>query len=168
MSGQLEAAVQGYFELATSLAERWRNHLDEVQGRVEKDGYTADQAVADFTQTAALAAECWTLLAAEAVDAVTTIAAPRSEHDFVESKPFTTNIPEASLTVEGPLVNVQKTDELRPDVVRCEPNPLPAGQKNEFRVIADAVLRDHGLYKGRVRAEAGGASEYVDVEVVVS
>jgi hypothetical protein len=167
MSGQLEAAVQGYFELATSLAERWRKHLDEVQARVDKKDYTANQAVADFTQTAALAAESWTLLAAEAVDAVTTLAAVRSDRDIVKSDEFSTTIPGARLTVDGPLVNVQKTDELRPDVVSCEPDQLQAGQ-TKFRVVADAALHDHGLYKGRVRAEAGGASEYVDVKVLVS
>jgi hypothetical protein len=167
MSGRLEAAVQGYFELATSLAERWRQHLDEVQARVERDDYTANQAVADFTQTAALAAECWTLLASEAVDAVTTIAAPRPDRDIVESEPFTTSIPGARLTVEGPLVNVQKTDELRADAVWCEPEQLSPGQ-NTFRVCVDAALHDAGLYEGRVRAEAGGASEYVNVEVLVA
>ena len=159
--------MQGYFELATSLAERWRQHLDEVQARVDKKDYNANQAVADFTQTAALAAESWTLLAAEAVDAVTTLAAVRPEQDIVESKEFSTSIPGARLTVDGPLVNVQKTDELRPDVVWCEPDQLPAG-KTDFRVCADAVLHDHGLYKGRVRAEVGSASEHVDVELLVS
>jgi hypothetical protein len=166
MTGRVEAAARGYTELAASLAERWRDHLDAIQAQVEQPSYTANQAVADLASTAAVAVDSWLLLAWEAVDAAAILTAERPEASFVRSEEFHTSIPGATLTVIEPFVNVRKTDELRPGVIRCEPAELAPGQ-TAFRLSADVTLRRSGIYSGRVRAAGPGGTEVRRLEISV-
>jgi len=167
MSDRVGDAVREYAELATSLADRWRKHLDDVQGGIDMPAYSAEQAISDLSATVILAAETCALLAYGAVDAVSTVAVERPQAATVSSETYSSQIAEASLTVTGPLVNYQLTDELPQAAVWCDPERLEAG-KTDFVVRADASLRHAGLYAGQVLAEGDGGSEIIDVEILVA
>lgn len=166
MTSRVEAAARGYTELAASLATRWRDHLDAIQKDVEQPTYTANQAVADLVSTAAVAVDSWLLLAWEAVDAAAILTADRPEASYVRTDEFHTTVAGATLTVIEPFVNIRKTDELRPEVIRCEPAGLAPGQ-TAFRLSADVTLRRSGIYSGRVRAVGPGGTQVLQLEISV-
>jgi hypothetical protein len=157
--------ARGYADLTSSLAQKWRAHAANVASRVERPGYKVDHAVSDLAATASLATETGYLLAAQAFEAVSVLAAPFEQH-LVFSEPFESRLPGATLTVEHDLVNGLGSDTLPVSIIAIQPHRLQAGE-TEFIVRADATGRRAGTYVGRVTTVTASASDHVDVWIVV-
>jgi hypothetical protein len=157
--------LRGYADLTSALAEKWRTHAAHVASRVERPGYKVDHAVSDLAATAALATETGYLLAAQAFEAVSVVAAP-FERNVVFSEPFQSPLPGATLAVDGQHLINGFGDTLPASIVAIQPPQLKAGE-TEFVVRADATGHRAGTYVGKVTTVAAGASDHVDVWIVV-
>jgi ribosomal protein L18 len=157
--------LSSYADLTSSLAEKWRAHAANVASKVERPGYKLDHAVSDLAATAALATETGYLLAAQAFEAVSVVAAPL-ERNVVFSEPFQSPLPGATLALEGQQLINGFGDILPASIVAIQPPQLKAGE-TEFVVRADATGRRAGTYVGRVTTVAAGASDHVVVWIVV-
>jgi hypothetical protein len=157
--------LQSYADLTSSLAEKWRAHAAGVASKAQRPGYKVDHAVSDLAATAALATETGYLLAAQAFEAVSVVAAPL-ERNVVFSEPFQSALPGATLALEGQQLINGFGDILPASIVAIQPPQLKAGE-TEFVVRADATGRRAGTYVGRVTTVAAGASDHVDVWIVV-
>ena len=157
--------IQSYADLTSTLAEKWRAHSSHVAGRVQRPGYKVDHAVSDLAATAALATETGYLLAAQAFEAVSVVAAPL-ERNIVFSEPFQSRLPGATLAVDGQHLINGFGETLPASIVAIQPPQLKAGD-TEFVVRADATGRHAGTYLGKVTTVTPGASDHVDVWIVV-
>jgi hypothetical protein len=157
--------VRSYADLTSSLAEKWRAHAAHVASKVERPGYKVDHAVSDLAATASLATETGYLLAAQAFEAVSVLAAPL-ERNIVFSEPFQSPVPGASLALDGQQLINGFGDTLPASIVAIQPPQLKAGE-TEFVVRADATGRRAGTYVGKVTTVAAGASGHVDIWIVV-
>jgi hypothetical protein len=163
--GPLAYVVQEYAELTSSLLVRWSDHASKVAAKLDTGKYRADDAAADLAACAVLAADSAFLLASEAMDAVAVLTGRQGEPHDVESQPFSTSLPGATLELTGPLVNGFRF-KLPVLVIDLRP-PALAPKETEFRLGADASGCPGGTYRGQVKATAGGKDEMVDVRVVI-
>jgi hypothetical protein len=157
--------LQSYADLTSSLAEKWRAHTGNVAAKVQRPGYKVDQAVSDLAATAALATETGYLLAAQAFDAVSVLAAPL-ERNVVFSESFQSPLAGATLALDGQHLVNGFGDTLPASIVAIQPPQLKADE-TEFVLRADATGRRAGTYVGRVTTVKAGASDHVDVWIVV-
>ncbi|HXD59959.1 MAG TPA: hypothetical protein VN606_18680 [Thermoleophilaceae bacterium] len=157
--------LRSYADLTSSLAEKWRTHAANVASRVERPGYKVDHAVSDLAATASLATETGYLLAAQAFEAVSVLAAPL-ERNVVFSEPFQSPLPGATLALDGQQLINGFGETLPASIVAIQPPQLGSGE-TEFIIRADATGRHAGTYLGKVTTVTPGASDHVDVWIVV-
>lgn len=163
----LTDVVEGYTDLASLLLERWSAHASKVADKLDAGTYDVDGVVADLTTTAALSAESGFLLASEALDAIAILTGRQRQPHIVDSVPFHTNSPGATLALADPLANGHKSDSLPTSVISIVPSAL-AANATEFRLRANATGRRSGIYAGLVNATTPGGVEPVRVWIIVS
>ena len=166
MASPLAEVVQGYSELASFLLKRWTEHASKVAERLDGGSYDADSAAADLAKCASLTVESGFLFASEALDAAAILSGGQRQPHLVHSVGFTSPLPGAALSLEGPLDNTLGTDHLPAAVVTISPLQLAAGA-TDFSLHADATGHDGGTFWGTVRATAGAAQGQVHVWITV-
>ena len=159
-------AVKGYRDLATELATRWGKLASSVAAKIDADQYDAEAAHEACAKAARLTADTGGLLWFEALDAISILSGRQYAPYDVDSDPFESTLPGATLELEGPLIKqggwplVLLFPEVRP--------PDLPGNQTEFTLHANAKFRPGGTYIGKVRATKGGASESIDVWITVA
>jgi hypothetical protein len=166
MTSPLAEVVQGYSELASFLLQRWTVHASKVAARLDDGSYDADSAAADLAKSISLTVESGFLLASEALDSAAILSGGQRKPHMVDSVGFTSPLPGAALTLEGPLVNGLDTDQLPAAVMTIRPAQLAAAAA-DFALRADATGHDAGTYWGTVRATAPAAQHLVTVWITV-
>jgi hypothetical protein len=157
--------VEDYTELGTWLVQRWSAHASKVATRLDAGDYDADSAAADLAACASLAAESWARVAWEAIDAAAILTGQEYEPEVIDSDPFSSPIPGATLTLQGPLVGAFG-NELPTDVIEIIPSQL-GPNATQFRLRADATGHPGGTYLGRVVASKPGRAD-AGVRVLVT
>lgn len=166
MTSPLAEVVQGYSELASFLLNRWTEHASNVAARLDDGSYDADSAAADVAKSVSLTVESGFLLASEALDAAAILSGGQGRPHLVDSVAFSSPLPGAALTLEGPLVNTLDTDHLPAAVVTIRPPQLAAAAA-DFALRADATGHHGGTYWGTVRATVPGTQDLVTVWITV-
>jgi hypothetical protein len=166
VASPLAEVVQGYSELASFLLKRWTEHASKVAERLDDGSYDADSAAADLATSVSLTVESGFLLASEALDAAAILSGGQRQPHLVDSVAFSSPLPGAALTLEGPLVNSLGTDQLPAEAVMIKPSQLAAAAA-DFMLRADATGHRGGTYWGTVRATAPAAQDLVTVWIPV-
>jgi hypothetical protein len=166
MGTRVGDVVQGYATLASSLLTRWSAHATEVASKVDAAEYDAACAAEDLTTCASLATEGGFLLAAEALEAVATLAGCGCEGNIETSQPF--HAPAgAALTLTGPLVKGQGLASIPVSAVTIQPSQL-APTDTEFTLRVDTTGARGATYYGTVAAATVAGTPPVTVWVWVT
>src|SRR5688572_27014536 len=161
--------VQGYVDLASDLLERWTTQAGKVASKLDSRSYKPDTAMADLAATATLATETGFLFASEALEALAICTERERGPYYVDSDPFYSPAPGATLQLEGPLVGLGAVpDQLPVSVIEILPSSALGPNDTEFRLQANATGHQGITYAGRVTASwPGAADQKVPVWIVV-
>ena len=165
--GATAQVAQGYARLASELVTKWGDHADAIATKVRAGNYGADDAVSDLTKWGAIAAESYYLVVNEAVEAIAICSGSQGEPYDIESDPYDSPLPGATLQLVDPLTE-PFGDVIPVSAVTVAPTPLAQGA-TQFRFRTNATGRPGTLYRGVVRAsDAAGATADIPVRLVVA
>jgi len=165
--GSIAHVAHGYATLASELVTRWGDHADAVATKVKAGDYGADDAVNDLAKCAFIATEGGFLVVNEAVEAIAVCSGSHDEPYEVESQPYDSPLPGATLQLAGALTE-GFGDAIPVSAVTIVPAPLDPGQ-TRFRLHVNASGRRAAIYRGVVHAaDAAGATADINVKVQVA
>jgi hypothetical protein len=152
-------AVAGYRELATQLVAQWGDLASGIADKIDQDKYDARAMLDAWADTTRLSAKTSYLMWNEAMEAAATLSTRPGERHEVDSPPFESPLPGATLAVQGPLVGQQSKCGLTATV---HPDKL-GDNETTFTLHADATGCAGDTYVGTVLATRGGETQTVPV-----
>ena len=156
-------AVAGYGELATELATKWGDLASAIAKKIDADEYDGKAMFDAWAKATRLSVETSFLMWNEAVEAATTLSRRPGERYEVDSDPFESPLPGATLAVKNPLVGQASKGLL---IAEVNPDKLGDGETT-FTLHADATGCEGDTYKGTVLASRGDETQPKKVFIVV-
>lgn len=160
---RMTLAVNGYRELAEELATKWGDLASGIAAKIDAGEYDGKAMFDAWAKSTRLSVETNYLMWNEAMEAAAILSRRPGERHEVDSDPFESPLPGATLTMEGPLVG-QDEKGILTAVVR--PEKLEDDEAT-FTLHADATGCEGDTYLGTVLASRGGEAESVPVHIVV-
>jgi hypothetical protein len=158
-------AINGYRVLAQDLVTEWSDLASRMAAKIDAEKYDGKAMFDAWAEATRLSVRTSYLMWNEALDAAAILASRPDEPNEVESDPFESPLPGATLAVKGRLVGRDSKDTL---VAKVHPEKL-GDRETTFTLLADATKCEGGdIYLGTVLASRGGETKPVEVFITVA
>jgi hypothetical protein len=158
-------AINGYRVLAQDLVTEWSELASSIAAKIDAEKYDGKAMFDAWAEVTRLSVRTSYLMWSEALDAAAILSSRPGEPNEVESDPFESPLPGATLAVKGPLVGKDTKDVL---VATVHPEKLGDGERT-FTLQADAAKCKGGdTYLGTVLASRGNETKPVEVFIPVA
>ena len=158
---RMTEAVNGYRALADELATKWGDLASSIAAKIDADEYDGKAMLDAWAKSTRLYVETSYQMWSKALDAAAILSRRPGERHLVDSDPFESPLPGATLTVVEPLEG--KSGVL---IAKVDPSKLPEDETT-FILSADATGYESDKYKGKVLASRGGDTALKKVFIVV-
>lgn len=162
---RMTGAVKGYRKLGTELVTQWSDLALDVAAKIDAGKYDGKEVADAWARSVRLTGQTGYLLWSEALDAMSILSGRQYDRYKVDSDPFQSPFPGATLELEGPLTRFYPPPWML--VAKVCP-PRLKGNQTTFTLEADATFHPAGTYMGKVRATHGDEHKLIDVFITVA
>jgi hypothetical protein len=157
---------ESYNSLASTMLDEWSRLGSRAAWKMSAGVYGPSHAADDAAAGATLAAESAWMWTAWTWEAFAKLAGLDGEPNVVQSYPFESPLPGATLDLCGPLARGPGLEQLPVRCVTIEPRQL-GPDATEFELHADGSGYCGGTYVGEVNATAAGETKAVHVWISI-